>query len=60
MPDSARAEVFFIAAMFVLILIISAVSVYAFFRTYKKEKLEKQKRVEKKLLEKAQKENAKK
>lgn len=60
MPNSETAEVYFIAAMFVLVMIISAVAVYVFFRTYKGEKLERQKRLEKKLKEKAQKENAKK
>lgn len=60
MPNSETAEIYFIAAMFVLIFIISAAAVYGFFRTYNKEKLYKKKRLEKKLLEKAQKENAEK
>ncbi len=37
MPGSATAEVIFIAAMMILILIISFASVYFFFKTYKKE-----------------------
>ncbi len=51
MQNSETAELYFIAAMFVLILIISAVAVYVFFRTYKKEKTAKQKRLEKKIKE---------
>ncbi len=60
MPNTETAEIYFIAAMFVLILIISTVSLYFFFKTYNREKLERQKRLDKKLLEKTQKENAKK
>lgn len=52
MPNAALAEAYFIAAMMVLILIISAAAVYFFFRTYKKEKADKQKRIEKAKLEK--------
>jgi HAMP domain-containing protein len=37
MPGSATAEVYFIVAMMVLILIVCAVAVYAFARTYRKE-----------------------
>ena len=37
MPGSETAEIYFIAAMMVLILIISFASVYFFFRQYKKE-----------------------
>lgn len=48
MPNASRAEIYFIAAMFILIFIISGVAVYFFFHTYKKEKAEKQKRIEKK------------
>ncbi len=60
MANAEMSEVYFIAGMFVLITIISAVSVYYFFRTYNREKLERQKRLERKQLEKTQKENAKK
>ncbi len=48
MPNSAYAELYFIAAMFILIFIICGVAVYYFFKTYKKEQAEKQKRLEKK------------
>lgn len=37
MPGSATAEVIFIAAMMILILILSFAAVYFFFKTYKKE-----------------------
>jgi hypothetical protein len=37
MPGAATAEIIFIAAMMVLILVISFAAVYFFFRTYKKE-----------------------
>ena len=60
MPNSVTAEVYFIAAMMILILIMSAVSVYIFFRTYKREMTTKQKRLEKKREEQTRKENAKK
>ncbi len=42
MPGSARAELYFIAAMMFLILVLSAASVYVFFRTLRKEKSLKQ------------------
>lgn len=38
MPYSALSELYFIAAMFVLTLIISGVAVYAFLKTYGREK----------------------
>ena len=41
MPGSETAELYFIAAMMVLILVISGVSVYFFFRQYRKEMREK-------------------
>jgi len=41
MPVSVTAEVIFITAMMVLILIVSFASVYFFFKTYKKEMKEK-------------------
>jgi hypothetical protein len=37
MPGSATAEVIFISAMMILILIISFAAVYFFFKTYRKE-----------------------
>ncbi len=60
MPNSATAEVYFIAAMMILILIMSAVSVFVFFRTYKREMIARQKRIEKKREEQARKGNAQK
>ena len=41
MPGAGRAEIYFIAAMMILILIVCIVSVYFFFKTYKKEMAEK-------------------
>jgi hypothetical protein len=49
MPGAERAEIYFIAAMMVLILILSVGSVYIFFRQYKKEMREKEERAQKKL-----------
>ena len=46
MPGAERAEIYFIAAMMVLILILSFASVYFFVRQYKKEMREKQLRDE--------------
>ena len=37
MPGAGRAEIYFIAGMMVLIVILSVVAVVAFFKTYKKE-----------------------
>lgn len=45
MPGYAVAEIYFIAAMMVLILIICIVAVYFFARTYKKEMREKRERI---------------
>ena len=42
MPYSATAEVYFIAGMFVLILIVCSATVYFFFKTYKKEMRQKE------------------
>lgn len=42
MPGSADAELYFIVGMMILILIISGVAVYVFFRQYRKEMREKQ------------------
>jgi uncharacterized protein YpmB len=44
MPGAGRAEVYFIAAMMVLILVVSAVAVYFFFKTYRQEMREKDER----------------
>lgn len=46
MPGSDRAEFYFIAAMMVLILILSFAAVYFFVRQYKKEMREKSARAE--------------
>jgi hypothetical protein len=42
MPNSGLAEIYFIAAMFILIFLICGVSVFFFFRTLKREKQEKE------------------
>lgn len=60
MSNAGTAEVYFIAAMFILIFIICGVTVYFFFRTLKREKLERRKELENKQSEKMRKENAKK
>ena len=54
MPGAERAEVYFIAAMMGLILILSFASVYFFIRQYKKEMREKELRNEKKRAESGQ------
>ena len=41
MPGSERAEVYFIAAMMILILIVSFVTIYFFVKTYRKEMADK-------------------
>ena len=46
MPGAERAEIYFIAAMMVLILILSFASVYFFVRQYKKEMRDKELRDE--------------
>jgi len=48
MPGSGRAEIYFIAAMMILIMILSVSAVVIFFKTYKKEMREKALRNEKK------------
>jgi hypothetical protein len=48
MPGADRAEIYFIAAMMVLILIMSFAAVYIFVRQYKKEMREKNARTEQK------------
>lgn len=37
MPGTGRSELIFVAAMMILIMILSITAVYVFFRTYKKE-----------------------
>ncbi len=44
MPNSGIAEFYFIAGMMVLILIVCAATVYFFFKTYAKEKRDKETR----------------
>lgn len=46
MPGAGRAEVYFIVAMMLLILVVCGVAVYAFFKTYKKEMRERAARQE--------------
>lgn len=52
MPGAADAEIYFIAAMMVLILLISFVAVFLFVRQYKKEMKEKAERMTRKAAEK--------
>jgi len=51
MPGAERAEIYFIAGMMVLILILSFAAVYIFIRQYKKETREKNTRVEQREVE---------
>ena len=44
MPGAGRAEVYFIAAMMILIVILSVTACIVFFKTYKKEMREKEAR----------------
>jgi flagellar basal body-associated protein FliL len=44
MPGAGRAEIYFVAAMMVLILILCVAAVYFFLKTYKKEMREKAER----------------
>ena len=48
MPGAGRAEFYFIGAMMILIVIVCVVSIYFFFKTYKKEMREKELRNAKK------------
>ena len=48
MPGAERAEVYFIGAMMTLIVVVCVLSVYFFFKTYKKEMRERAVRNEKK------------
>jgi uncharacterized membrane protein len=52
MPGSGLAEIYFIAAMMVLILILCIVAVYFFFKTYRKEMRERSELKQKKAKEK--------
>lgn len=52
MPGAADAEIYFIAAMMVLILVISFAAVFFFVRQYKKEMKEKAERMNRKAAEK--------
>lgn len=58
MPNSSTAEIYFIAGMFVLIIMICVPATYFFFRTYKKEQAEKQKRIEKQKSERIEKQKS--
>ena len=53
MPGSGRAEIYFITSMMILILIICTVALYFFFKTYKKEMLEKEARKQEREIKKA-------
>lgn len=57
MPGADRAEIYFIAAMMVLILILSIAAVYFFVKTYKKEMRDKREREARKSAEKVQQDN---
>jgi flagellar basal body-associated protein FliL len=46
MPNASQAEIYFIAAMFLLIIAISGTATYFFFSTYKKEQSQKRNRIE--------------
>lgn len=54
MPGADRAEIYFIAAMMVLILILSFAAVYFFVKTYKKEMRDKRERESRKSAQKVQ------
>lgn len=54
MPGAATAEIYFIATMMVLILIVSGVAIFFFAKTYRKEMAEKREREAKKAAEKEQ------
>jgi len=43
MPDNVRAEIYFIAVMMFIILVVCSLAVYFFIKTYRKEKLERDK-----------------
>jgi uncharacterized protein YpmB len=46
MPGAGRAEVYFIVAMMILIVVVCSVSLVFFFKTYKKEMREKEARIQ--------------
>lgn len=48
MPGSGRAEIYFIAAMMILIMILSVAAIYFFIKTYRKEMREKHARIQQK------------
>jgi cbb3-type cytochrome oxidase subunit 3 len=54
MPGAERAELYFIAAMMVLILIVCFVACYFFFKTYRKEMREREERLAQKRAEKVE------
>jgi flagellar biosynthesis/type III secretory pathway M-ring protein FliF/YscJ len=56
MPGAERAEIYFIVAMMVLILIVSFTAVFFFVRQYKKEMRERAERNARKMEEKARQE----
>ena len=56
MPGAERSEIYFIAAMMILILILSGVAVFFFVKTYRKEMREKEARKAKKVGESVEKE----
>lgn len=56
MPGAERAEIYFISAMMVLILILSFAAVYFFMKTYRKEMRERRERAEREKAEKANRE----
>jgi flagellar biosynthesis/type III secretory pathway M-ring protein FliF/YscJ len=56
MPGADRAEIYFIVAMMVLILIVSFTAVYFFVRQYRKEMRERETRQARKVEEKARQE----
>ena len=56
MPGADRAEVYFIVAMMVLILILSFSAVFFFVRQYRKEMRDKEARQKAKVIEKTEKE----
>ena len=57
MPGADRAEIYFISAMMVLILILSFSAVYVFMKQYKKEMRQKKERAERRAADKAKEEN---
>lgn len=57
MPGAERAEIYFIAAMMALILILSFGAVYFFVRQYKKELREKRERAERQARDRPETEN---